>query len=70
MMPYLDTDLSIIYAQIHGPEDSPYENGIFELTLRLPENYPFEPPEVKFLTSIYHPNIDNEGRVSEGYLTR
>ena len=25
--------------------------------------YPFEPPSVRFLTPIYHPNIDNGGRI-------
>lgn len=24
----------------------------------LPCSYPFEPPKVKFVTPIYHPNID------------
>lgn len=25
--------------------------------------YPFEPPKIRFLTPIYHPNIDNAGRI-------
>ena len=25
--------------------------------------YPFEPPKVQFLTPIYHPNIDESGRI-------
>lgn len=47
--------------EITGPEDSPYEEGRFELELSLPEHYPFEPPKVRFVTPIYHPNIDNTG---------
>lgn len=47
-----------------GPEDSPYANGHFKLKLNLPDNYPFEPPKAQFITPIYHPNIDSEGRVS------
>ena len=54
------------YFHIHrsGPENSPYECGIFELELFLPDNYPIYPPKVRFLTKIYHPNIDRLGRVS------
>lgn len=25
--------------------------------------YPFEPPKIRFVTPIYHPNIDNAGRI-------
>jgi ubiquitin-protein ligase len=25
--------------------------------------YPFEPPKVRFLTPVYHPNIDERGRI-------
>lgn len=46
-----------------GPRDTPYENGIFRLELFLPETYPMNPPKVRFLTKIYHPNIDELGRI-------
>ena len=49
--------------EITGPEDSPYEGGTFELDLSLPTTYPFEPPRLRFITPIYHPNIDNTGRI-------
>ena len=31
--------------------------GVFKLELFLPEEYPMNPPKVRFLTKIYHPNI-------------
>lgn len=37
--------------------------GIFKLELFLPDDYPMTPPKIRFLTKIYHPNIDRLGRI-------
>ncbi|XP_061668799.1 ubiquitin-conjugating enzyme E2 T isoform X1 [Syngnathoides biaculeatus] len=50
-------------AQILGSAGTPYEGGVFSLELKIPERYPFEPPKIRFLTPIYHPNIDTSGRI-------
>ncbi|XP_055997285.1 ubiquitin-conjugating enzyme E2 T-like [Ostrea edulis] len=56
-------DITQLSAQILGGEGTPYEGGIFKLEIQIPDRYPFEPPKVKFLTPIYHPNIDSGGRI-------
>jgi len=48
---------------IIGPMQSPFEGGVFQLELFLPEDYPMAPPKVRFLTNIYHPNVDKLGRI-------
>jgi ubiquitin-protein ligase len=46
-----------------GPEGTPYSNGYFRLTIDFTEDPPEKPPEIKFLTKIYHLNIYNDGHV-------
>merc|ERR1712146_529897 len=60
--PYED-NLRYFNVTIAGPQASPYEGGIFKLELFLSEDYPMAPPKVRFLTKIYHPNIDKLGRI-------
>lgn len=59
----VDDNLKLIEAQIEGPKDSPFALGTFSLSIQIPDRYPFEPPNVRFITPIYHPNIDNDGRI-------
>lgn len=58
-----EDNLRYFDVSIHGPNQSPYEGGIFKLELFLPEDYPMTPPMIRFLTKIYHPNIDKLGRI-------
>jgi ubiquitin-protein ligase len=44
-------------AILDGPEDSLFEDASFVLTLKFPQDYPNHPPDVKFVTRVFHPNI-------------
>ncbi|KAK8070931.1 hypothetical protein PG997_011134 [Apiospora hydei] len=37
--------------------------GVFKLELFLTDDYPMVPPKIRFLTKIYHPNVDKLGRI-------
>ncbi|KAG1050919.1 hypothetical protein G6F45_011617 [Rhizopus arrhizus] len=49
-----------LIGSIQGPVDSPYEGGTFLLDINLHENHPFQPPQIKFITKVYHPNISSQ----------
>lgn len=45
---------------ITGPDGTPYAKGVFKIDIHIPTSYPFEPPKMKFLTKIWHPNISSQ----------
>ena len=47
-----------------GPSNTPFENGHFLLVIDIPSRYPHDPPRIRFLTKMHHPNIDSQGRVA------
>ncbi len=46
-------------AIIKGPIDTIYEKGSFQIDIKIPEQYPFIPPKMKYDTKIWHPNISS-----------
>jgi len=42
---------------VEGPKDSPYNGGIFLLQMKFPPDFPMSPPELKFVSEFWHPNV-------------
>uniref|UniRef100_A0AC34G7B3 UBC core domain-containing protein n=1 Tax=Panagrolaimus sp. ES5 TaxID=591445 RepID=A0AC34G7B3_9BILA len=51
-------------ASIIGPHGSCFEGGKFFLDFQFPSNYPFGIPKIKFITPIFHPNINSDGDIN------
>ncbi|CAI0411743.1 unnamed protein product [Linum tenue] len=48
---------------IEGGKGTAYEGLSYKLSLRFPLEYPFKPPQVKFETICFHPNVDQFGNI-------
>lgn len=66
---YQHDDVNMLkgYAMIIGPEDTLYQHGFYFFEFSFPENYPQQPPKVKFVTNDgntrFHPNLYRNGKV-------
>lgn len=67
----LDEDsLACVRAELSGPEGTPYEGGIFRLSLTLGPRFPQSAPRAVFVTRVFHPNVSETGAVCVDTLAR
>lgn len=50
-------------CQIPGPKDSPWEGGVYALTMDFAHDFPVRPPKCVFKPVLPHPNIYPSGTV-------
>ncbi|KAJ5519973.1 hypothetical protein N7463_000426 [Penicillium fimorum] len=60
LRPVDEDDLLRWEAVLKGPDGSPYEGGLWHLSITVPPKYPNAPPTILFTTKIVHPNIHFE----------
>lgn len=48
-------------ATVLGPENTPWEGGLFPLEMRFSARHPYEPPFARFTCAMTHPNITSDG---------
>lgn len=65
----LDGSLPYYQFDVFGEKGTLYEGGIFETEIFFPESYPMCPPKIRFITKIFHPNVDLLGRINLDMLT-
>ena len=61
-----EEDISNWLVSFLGPKDTSYKGGLFYLSVNFPVEYPEKPPEVCFITPIYHVNVNPKAKTFEG----
>ena len=53
-------ELPHLKGYFEGPPGTPYEGGTYKIDVRIPSDYPFRPPIMKFDTKVWHPNVSSQ----------
>jgi len=56
-----DEDLFLWEVALFGPPDTLYAGGYFKAHLKFPSDYPYNPPTVRFMSKVWHPNVYENG---------
>lgn len=53
-------DITHLRGSFPGPPGTPYEGGTYNVDVKIPTDYPFRPPVMKFETKVWHPNVSSQ----------
>eukprot|EP00596_Hydrurales_sp_CCMP1899_P000130 CAMPEP_0119041168 /NCGR_PEP_ID=MMETSP1177-20130426/11357_1 /TAXON_ID=2985 /ORGANISM="Ochromonas sp, Strain CCMP1899" /LENGTH=894 /DNA_ID=CAMNT_0007007001 /DNA_START=348 /DNA_END=3032 /DNA_ORIENTATION=+ len=68
--PCSENDMGFWRLVLEGPDSTPYAQGTWLLYLKFPTDYPALPPELRFVTPIFHCNINSQGKICHSVLDR
>ncbi|RDW78703.1 E2 ubiquitin-conjugating protein UBC1 [Aspergillus mulundensis] len=55
-----EDDITHLRGTFPGPPGTPYEGGTYKVDIKIPNEYPFRPPVMKFITKVWHPNVSSQ----------
>eukprot|EP01001_Neometanema_parovale_P010164 NODE_6397_length_850_cov_158.075653_g6161_i0.p1 GENE.NODE_6397_length_850_cov_158.075653_g6161_i0~~NODE_6397_length_850_cov_158.075653_g6161_i0.p1 ORF type:complete len:162 (-),score=31.71 NODE_6397_length_850_cov_158.075653_g6161_i0:309-794(-) len=60
-----DSSLDLMHWEvgIPGKPGTPWENGLYRLTMDFSDDYPSKPPKCRFAPVLFHPNVYPSGTV-------
>ncbi|XP_029309683.1 uncharacterized protein LOC115022742 [Cottoperca gobio] len=65
-----ESDFTFWRILMQGPPDTPYRKGAFELYCQFGPDYPVKPPVIRFVTQVYHCNVNSVGRICHNIFDR
>jgi len=54
----VNDNMQEFYVRFKGPEETPFQGGLWKIHVELPDQYPYKSPSIGFVNRIFHPNID------------
>lgn len=60
---FVENDIYNWEAVIIGSKDTFYEDLELHLNIHIPDSYPSNPPVIKFISNVWHPNISQDGEI-------